>query len=179
MVILNTEILVCKNKLTNSIKDIMQKVMEKYFDDEVLNKKIENKKKLMQNIIKEKINIVKDNNFWYVNSSDSICTYIHKRGKKEGYMCHRKINTNIEGHKKDYLCCKHSKLHIPKRRIIKNKKSIINKDFDNNNSNKIKSFYNKNDFKKRIKKNKKKNNKVFICNVGILDIGRIIENFYK
>lgn len=36
--------------------------------------------------------------------------------KKEGYMCHKKIKTNIEGGKQDFLCCTHSKLHIPKKR---------------------------------------------------------------
>lgn len=113
MVILNNEILMCKNTLTKSIKNIMQSVMEKYFDEECY---YENKKKIMQNIIKEKIDKVKDNHFWYENSSENVCTFIHKRGKKDGYMCHKKINTNLAGQKKDYLCCTHSKLHIPKKR---------------------------------------------------------------
>jgi hypothetical protein len=52
----------------------------------------------------EEINRIKNIHFWYINSSDSICTYVHKRGKKEGHMCHKKIRTNIGDNKPDYLC---------------------------------------------------------------------------
>src|SRR5215216_6435356 len=93
--------------------------MENYFEEEIYAENIENKKKIMGNIIKEKTNDIKSNHFWYVNSSSNICTHIHKRGKKEGFMCHRKINTNLNGHKPDYLCCIHSKNHIPKKKIKK------------------------------------------------------------
>lgn len=49
------------------------------------------------------------------------CTYKHLRGKNEGNFCCRKINTNIEDGKEDYLCCIHSKKHIPqKRKCFKN-----------------------------------------------------------
>lgn len=105
MVILNMEVLVCKLSMEKSIKNIMQEVMNEYFNDEVLENKID-----------EKMNFVKSNNFWYINSSEKACTFIHKRGKKEGYMCHRKINTNIGDVKPDFLCSIHSKLHIPKKK---------------------------------------------------------------
>jgi hypothetical protein len=99
------EVLVCKLSMEKSIKNIMQEVMNEYFNDEVLENKID-----------EKMNFVKSNNFWYINSSEKVCTFIHKRGKKEGYMCHRKINTNIGDVKPDFLCSIHSKLHIPKKK---------------------------------------------------------------
>lgn len=34
---------------------------------------------------------VKSNYFWYKNCSENVCTYIHKRGEKEGYMCYKKL----------------------------------------------------------------------------------------
>jgi hypothetical protein len=50
-------------------------------------------------------------------------------------MCQKKIRTNIVDNNPDYLCCSHSKIHIPKKRsFIKesliqyhNEKSFINK----------------------------------------------------
>jgi hypothetical protein len=110
------EVLVCKLSMEKSIKNIMQEVMNEYFNDEVLCQDINMKKKILENKIDEKMNFVKSNNFWYINSSEKVCTFIHKRGKKEGYMCHRKINTNIGDVKPDFLCSIHSKLHIPKKK---------------------------------------------------------------
>lgn len=153
MVILNADILICKASMINSIKNIMQQVMEEYFDREMLVEKIENKKKIMSDIMKEKVNETKSEYFWYINSSDSACTYVHKRGKKEGYMCQRKIRTNLNGEKPDYLCSTHSKKHIRKKRIIKE------------------SDYKR---KKTIKKRKIKQKKTYICNGGVLDLARII-----
>ena len=63
MVIFNKEILVCKITMINSIKNIMEQVTEKYFEDEILCKNNENKKKLMKNIIKEKSKEIKTNLF--------------------------------------------------------------------------------------------------------------------
>jgi hypothetical protein len=44
-------------------------------------------------------------------------------------MCHKKIKTNLEGEKPDFLCVIHSKKHIPKKRITnkENQKVIIPK----------------------------------------------------
>ena len=165
MVILNKEILVCKKSMIKSIKSIMSQVMKKYFDDEILCNNIKNKKKLMEKIIKEKSEETKTNYFWYVNSSSNVCTFIHKRGKKEGHMCHKRICTNIVDNKPDYLCTTHSKLHIPKKRIKKrNSESVIISDCDTKKRKDI----------KKIKKRKIKPKKVYICNGGLLDLGKII-----
>jgi hypothetical protein len=108
--------------MEKSIKNIIHEVMENYIDNEMLVVKIEKKKALMNDIINEKLKEIKSNNFWYVNSSPNVCTFIYKRGKKEGFMCHRKINTNLNGEKPDYLYSTHSKKHNPKKR---NKKIYI------------------------------------------------------
>ena len=47
MVIMNTEILVCKKAMVHSIKDIINEVIEKYFEDEVLCKTKEKKQKMI------------------------------------------------------------------------------------------------------------------------------------
>jgi hypothetical protein len=94
--------------------------MQQYFNNEILLKTTEEKKDIMNKIIKEKENKIKENHFWYYNSSPNVCTFIHKRGKKQGFMCHKKIRTNLNGEKADFLCSTHSKLHIPKNKKIKN-----------------------------------------------------------
>jgi hypothetical protein len=104
---------------------------ELYYIDE---KKIdENRKiKLKNNIIKEIKNKINEDNFIYRIMDDNYCTFKHKRGKNDGKFCSKKINTNLEiGYKKDYLCCTHSKKHIPKKRkiikvpeVLENKKTV-------------------------------------------------------
>ena len=159
MTILNKEILICKTTMINSIENIMNQVMERYFEDEVLCKTIEQKQKMMKSLIKEKKNETKTNYFWYLNSSGSVCTFIHKRGKNEGHMCHRKIKTNLNGEKPDYLCSIHSKKHIAKKR------EKINKNI-------IKIAEKKRKDTKKIKKRKIK--KIYICNGGLLNFSDII-----
>jgi hypothetical protein len=78
MVILNKEILVCKLSIQKSIRNIILEVMPEYFDKEILVEKTENKKKVMESIIRNKVNDTKSDNFWYTNSSDKICTFKHK-----------------------------------------------------------------------------------------------------
>lgn len=128
MVVLNSEILVNKNKMIGSIRDIMEQVLHKYFDEEMLVDNVEKKRKILQEVINEKLCRIKDKHFWHINCSEKVCTHFFKRGKKEGYMCHKKIKTNIEGDKKDFLCCTHSKLHIPKTCKKKNYKTYRKKD---------------------------------------------------
>ena len=114
MVILNTEILICKTSMIKSIENIMNEVIENYFDDEIICKTKEKKQKLMESIMKEKIKKTKTKYFWYLNSSKNIWTHIFSKGKKEGYMCHKKITEN--GDKKKFVCTKHNPNHTPKKK---------------------------------------------------------------
>lgn len=162
MVVLNSEILVNKNKMIGSIRDIMEQVLHKYFDEEMLVDNVEKKRKILQEVINEKLCRIKDKHFWHINCSEEVCTHFFKRGKKEGYMCHKKIKTNIEGDKKDFLCCTHSKLHIPKTCKKKITKPIEKKIHD---------------VKKIIKireKVEKKRRKIYICNSGNLNLSKIL-----
>lgn len=101
--------------------------MEKYFENESYTR---DKKKLFENIIEENMQSDKSNHFWYKNCSENVRTYIHKRGKREGYMCHKKIRANLGDNKQDFLCCTHSKNHIRKKRTSKmnSNQNIIGKD---------------------------------------------------
>jgi hypothetical protein len=171
------DISINKNTMITSIKNLMEKVMEEYFYNEMLVKEIGNKKELMSNIIKEKINKTKTNYFWYINASENTCTHIYKKGKNEGFMCQKKIKTNLVDDKADYLCCRHSKKHIPKKRKEKTIMSHIcaTNSVKDKSLNKIKFINNnKKDTKKIYKKKNKNNKKIFICNSGIIEIGRII-----
>lgn len=176
MVLLNEEFLVDKVSIINNIKGIMEEVMVNYFYDEIIIKDIYKKKVLFNNIIKDKLEYVKSNNFWYLNTSRTICTHIFKKGKSEGYMCHKKIRTNLEGQKEDYLCSTHSKKHVPKKRLKKSVKNIT-KSIENSFSNIHKKDYcNKlyKDKNKIIKKKEKKRyKKIFICNSGKLNFSNI------
>lgn len=186
MVILNVDFNINRLYFINSIENIMKQIMEKYFEDEIIAKKIDEKKKIFNNIIKDKMEYITSDYFWYLNSNN--CVHKFKKGKREGFMCQKKINTNIENNKKDYLCCKHSKLHVPKKRLNKKLDKIFEKSKNksyhekNNNiiENKIKISYinnNKND-RRRIekKKNKKNKLKIFICNGGLIDFKDIFNN---
>lgn len=164
MVILNTEILICKNTLTKSIKEIMNQVIEEYFEDEKYFDNIEKKKNIMKKIVREKVEHTKSNHFWYLNSSPNVCTFIHQRGKKEGYMCHKHIRTNLNGQKQDYLCSTHSKKHIPKKR---NRSNFLS---DEKNISKMRK-----DVKKIKKKKNVKNKTIYVCNSGNFDIGDVIK----
>lgn len=126
-------------------------------------------------IIKESIkNLFSSDNFIYLNMDNQYCVHKYIRGKKEGYICHNKIRTNLNGEKEDYLCVRHSKKHIPQKRISKNKKSvdkIIPKKESINDDNHIIKINNKNKIKKKTKKN---NKKIILCN-GIIDFKEIIK----
>ena len=58
--------------------------------------------------------------------NNNFCTHRFKRGKRKGEFCTKKTRTKLDGKKPDYLCCKHSKRHIPEKM-----KKIEN--FDKNN----------------------------------------------
>jgi hypothetical protein len=77
-------------------------------------------------------------------------------------MCCKKIRTNLDGEKPDYLCSTHSKKHIPKKRIKKN--SCSNTTIKNNLC----------DYKKIKKNRKKKSKKIILCNAGSLNLGMVL-----
>jgi hypothetical protein len=168
MAILNIDFTINRTYTIKSIKNIMEQVMENYFDDEKLVIKIENKKKLFNNIIKEKIEFIKSASFWYLNGSNNKCTHIYKKGKNEGFMCQKTIRTNLDGQKQDFLCCTHSKKHTPKKRKLKtnisNDKSFYNL---NNKINNIKYYKDKKKYIKIIK--------IYICNSGIMDLSNVLK----
>ena len=148
--------------MIKSIENIMNEVIEKYFDDESLCKTKENKQKMMESIIREKIKKIKTKNFWYINSSKNVCTHIFSKGKKQGYMCHKKITEN--GDKKKFVCTKHNPNHTPKKGERENKNIIKRAEKKINDTKKIK--------KRKIKK-------VYICNGGILNFTDVINKIIK
>lgn len=94
---------------------------------------------------------------------ENYCVHKFTKGKKEGYYCSKKINTNLEsGESKDFLCCKHSKKHIPKKKIkhqpSANNDNIIDDEKIKNNiiDNKIdKNIYKRNKINKMYLYNRK------------------------
>lgn len=123
MVCLNENISFNVKSLKNSLTFEMQNFIEGY--EHII--KDNNKFIFLKNQIKKKIDsLFNFDNFIYVNMNPNLCTFKHKRGKNEGYFCCKQIRTNIIDSKKDFLCCKHSKNHIPKKR--KEKKKQLNKD---------------------------------------------------
>lgn len=101
------------------------------------------------------------------------CSFKHKRGSKDGYFCCRNIRTKLIDNKKDYLCVRHSKKHIPNKR---NKKEITTKltKSNKNNSNILKE----NDVKIIDTKDRLYNN-TNIKNISIIDSINLIENNKK
>lgn len=111
-----------KNGLTTKIKCFVKDALEFYLDIEKIEKieKIQNSIEKVQNSIEKNVkNLFSNDHFVYLNMNNGVCSHKFKKGKKEGYFCNKKINTNLEGEKEDYLCCKHSKRHIPKKRVKK------------------------------------------------------------
>lgn len=159
-----------KLDLISNMKCFVGNALEFYISEQ----KIE---KVQNNIEKNIRNLFSNDNFIYLNMNDNYCTHKFKKGKKDGHFCNRKINTNLEGQKQDYLCCAHSKRHIPKKR---NKKIVI-KENKNEELNKFVQPHNfifkfKNKDTKKITKRKRNNKKIFICNGGLLNIGLILTN---
>lgn len=175
MVVLNDSINLSLKRLKiylpATIKEFMDQALEHYIDE----KKLEKIKKNMEKYIKEKI--VEDH-FVYLNMDENICTHKFKRGKKEGNYCCKKIRTNLEGNSRDYLCTKHSKKHIPKKRI-KNNSSLIS--FSKNNNHKKNNFLNEKNKKKILKKNLRKNKSlnIFLGNNGVINFKHILSRLIE
>lgn len=185
MVCLNESIMFNKKKLTKNIPAEINEMIRLEFDYFIEKKILE---KIYKKINEKSKELFSNNHFLYINMDDSVCTHMYKRGRNEGYLCHKKIRTNLNGETKDYLCTKHSKKHIPKKnnkfskvnkisKIHKHDNILINKEKieDINLKNKENHINkNKNRIIKKKLRNNKKYRKIFICNGGTLNIGNIL-----
>lgn len=78
----------------------------------------EKKERIRKNIIKDFISEIDRDFFIYKIIDENHCVHKYKRGERQGQYCVKKINTNLDiNEKKDFLCCKHSKKHKPKKKI--------------------------------------------------------------
>lgn len=115
--------MVNKYILFNYIDNIMEEVIDHYFNNSILIKNSDHRKLyLKQNITKE-LNNNKDSNYlWYITD----------------YICYKKLCQILQMINK-IACCKHCKLHVPKKRSKLNKKSLkynlISKNNITNNNN--------------------------------------------
>lgn len=163
-----------KIKLRKNISKEINEMIRLEFDYFIEKKILE---KIYRKINEKTKEMFSNNHFLYLNMDDTVCTHIFKRGRREGYFCQKKIRTNIEDNSKDYLCTKHSKKHVPKKRLKKNEvedKFIIPKI----NSKTKNNIYINN--KNKIFKNKLKNrfkNKIIVH--GEINFKNIIERLVK
>ncbi len=160
MICLNESINFNKKNLEKNLVNELGQMIKLEFELDLDNRIIEK----INKSIKDKINqCFNYDHFIYKNMDNKYCTHKYKRGKQDGYFCCKKINTNLNGKDKDYLCASHSKIHIPKKRIDKNTGTAINTAIGKSN------YDNRKIFKK--KKNKKN---IYICNYGLLNISKIL-----
>lgn len=69
--------------------------------------------------VKDIIEKLHSNHFWYLNISENVCTHVFGiRSKRYGEACGVKIRS--EKDKKVYLCSRHNKNHEYKKRELKN-----------------------------------------------------------
>lgn len=190
MVCLNENITFNKLKLQNNlIKNIINNINRNYYlynapGLEKIDEKVRTELSMsiandVNKIIKDTIkNSFSNDYFIYINMKDDLCTHKFKKGMKEGHLCTKKINTNLpENSKKDFLCVRHSKKHIPKKKNNSKKKLKVL-----DNSTEINVISSKNNIhgnlhkinKTKLKK-KKKNKfiKIFLGNPCDLDFSKI------
>lgn len=168
MVCLNTFVSFNKIKLKNNLKVNLNEYIKLEIPE--LSPKMIFK---INNKINNKLdNLFSDDNFIFINMNDNLCGHKYKKGKQEGHFCCKKITVN--GDKSNYVCTKHNKNHIPKKRIkkgIKNTtKSISNSTVNTIINNNIIRFFKNNNRNRILKRNKK----TFICNGGIINLGNIL-----
>jgi hypothetical protein len=112
MVYLNENISFNIKTLKQSLTIEFQSLLDKY--DNIINDDIIES---LKGELEKKVNTLFSNDkFVYLNMNENHCTHKYRKGTKDGHFCGRKINTNLIDNKKDYLCCSHSKKHIPKKR---------------------------------------------------------------
>jgi Fe-S-cluster containining protein len=69
--------------------------------------------------VKNIIEKLYSNHFWYLNISENVCTHVFSlRSKRHGEVCGVRIRS--EKDKKVYLCSRHNKNHEYKKRELKN-----------------------------------------------------------
>lgn len=141
---------------------------ELYYVNELKDKKKEKNKK---NIINEFRNRISSDSVIERMIHEDYCIYKHKRGKKDGQFCCKKITIN--GDKNKYVCTKHNKNHIPQKR---HEKMIINKNINKSISicNSVK-LLNQN----IINKNGKKKNNYNIKRNKNIHINNFNKNIFK
>lgn len=131
--------------------------------------------KIYEHINNKTKELFSDNHFIYLNMNNNLCSHMFKKGKREGHFCCK--NITINGNKDTYVCTKHNKDHISKKRNRNTnnkiheifKKSKNSKKYEKNISNPqdIHKLYNRRN-KNKIKK--RKPTKIFIGNSGSLDL---------
>jgi translation elongation factor EF-1beta len=189
MVCLNTFIPFDKLKLKKSIKqELVDDINNNfYLNDGFGLEKIESniKLELTESIIKnvnkliiEKINnLFSSDHFIYKHMDNNFCTHKFKKGKLDGFFCCKKITSNGDANK--YVCTKHNKNHIPKKKLKKinnvnkvnmekTEKGIDKQIFLQNDY--INRFNNKKIFKKKQKSKRKK-----IIVAGVIDFKYILK----
>lgn len=168
MVCLNENISFNIKSLKTNLSLKLKTIIDDY--DHILNDNII--LSLKNNIEKKIKELFNNDHFIYINMNNNICTFKHKRGSKDGFFCTRKINTNLINDEKDYLCCRHSKKHIPRK---KENRKVISKNITLNAKNEHPDFKNiKKDLEKKVSS---KNN--LHENIHVYNISRIYNNKNK
>lgn len=104
-----------KKNLCHELENFIEDQLDYYLDKEKIKK--------IKNNMKKKINYLLNNDYFiYKTMNKTLCTFKHERGKNAGYFCCKKNNLNNP--KQVYLCVKHDKNHIPKKK--KNEKKDEN-----------------------------------------------------
>lgn len=111
-----------KKELILEMKKLISFSFNTLLEEEKVNLSNNEKVTFLEEKIENKVtSLFHNDNFIYLTMNNKHCSFKHQRGNNEGYFCSKKIRTNLEGQKKDYLCCLHSKKHIPKKRKEKKK----------------------------------------------------------
>lgn len=101
-----------RDNLSNDLDTFMQNELDMYINQQIITRIKEKMKYRMKSLFS-------NDHFLYLSMNNEFCTHKFKKGKRDGMFCGKRIRTNLPyGSKPDYLCCKHSKQHIPRKRIM-------------------------------------------------------------
>lgn len=179
MVCLNETISFEKKKLKNTLIDKLNESVKLNFELDINKDIIE---KIMNNNKNKIEELFSSDYFIDITMNRNICSHKIKKGKMEGYLCCKKITIN--GSKKNYVCTKHNKDHIPKRKKNKKDNFINSPNYILNKSSKkiFKKEYIKNiNFKnKKVFKNKfRRKNKIKIQVHGEINFNNIMKKLFQ